>query len=117
MIDWTEENALEMLRERNGINMDYASSKVNMEVVVALCDRVEELTAQCDAMIDGVEVQKSGTLSCERSIVGTFSGVTHVFLFGRGPSGPRAAWGAQPTTKAKQAISRVFIYTAYFNIG
>jgi hypothetical protein len=39
-------------------------------------------------MIVGVTVQKPGTLSWVRLIVGIFSGVNHVFMFGLGPSGP-----------------------------
>ena len=52
-IDWTEEGALEMLRDRYEIHPDHTaiSSRVPMSVVVALCDRVEELTAQRNALV------------------------------------------------------------------
>ena len=68
------------------------------------------------SIIVGVAVQKSATLSFDKSIVGTFLGVTHVLAFGRGPSGPLVCtvFGAlqQPTSK-KPIIINVFITLEY----
>ena len=46
MIDWTEEDTLKDLREFYSIHPMHEATRVPMSVVVALCDRVEELTAE-----------------------------------------------------------------------
>jgi len=65
-------------------------------------------------MIVGVAVQKSGTLSLLKSMVGTFFGAGRFVTFGRGPSGPRVATcEEQAVISIKKAIDRVFIPIEY----